>query len=329
MHAILVVTPYVAFGELIHQSLVHSNGDWEVSTCQSGEEALALCRAAPFTIAILDGDLADIPLPALGQALQSMGVRLAVFPPDNNPRSPLIAGLHAQAYLKKPFYLPGLLKKIRRLLAAPAQPGEKDQMPAERPPQPQKKAAASPPPPIKFIITDELLSSGVQLPDVVESEPPEFEPYLDPVEAEKVRQSWVAETGLAAVYTCVMVPRQPDHYLRFDLASALERWMRQISETNTWELIWLSIRPTHLEWTVRIPSEIAPAEMLEIYRHETSESLSAQFPAFAANDPGGNFWSPGQLVSPGERSLTRQQIYAFIAAAHPSPIRTSSLQNYA
>lgn len=353
--AILVLTPHAAFGELIRQSLARSSGDYDVRACQSSEDALALCRSMSFTIAILDADLADLSLPALGQTLQSLGMRLVVFPPQNNPHSSSIAGLNAQAYLKKPFYLPTLQKTINKLLAAPAGPGAPGGGEITGAAKRKKKNGRTAPAAADFSNTFELLTADF-LPAAIEADdPPEPEPTLNLAELEQVRKSWFKEVALAGakentaaaqtspepttnladtqpvkalkrsspipaevdtIYTCMLTPLQPDQYLRFDLASALERWMLQASAYENWPLLSLSIRPTHIEWTVRIPPGTAADEMLNYYREFTSKNIFLQFPVFTNNNPTQNFWAPNHLIQHGERSLTRQQIYAVVAASH-------------
>jgi hypothetical protein len=56
--------------------------------------------------------------------------------------------------------------------------------------------------------------------------------------------------------------------------------------------------------------------MLNYCREFTSKNIFLQFPVFANNNPTQNFWAPDHLIQRGERSLTRQQIYAVVAASH-------------
>jgi CheY-like chemotaxis protein len=361
-YAILVLTPHAAFGELIRQSLARNHEDYVVIACQSSDEALELCSSMPFTIAILDTDLADTPLPALGQALQALGMRLVVFPPQNNPRSPSIAGLNAQAYLKKPFYLPALLKTINKLLSIPANAETSSNNEFAAVVKPKRTSQEPEPTGVASYNTLELLTVEPLPVGVEEEDPPEPEPTLSLAELDQVRKSWIKEAELAQVgkpqvispaipapalnqadtqpikaaarsmpavieettiYTCMLTPLLPDHYLRFDLASALERWMRQASESEKWLLLSLSIRPTHMEWTVRISPGTTAEKMLSYFRDITSENIFRQFPVFVKDNPTQNFWAPEHLIQRGERSLTRQQIYALVTASHLSAFQPS------
>ena len=114
----------------------------------------------------------------------------------------------------------------------------------------------------------------------------------------------------------MLTPLQPEIYLRFDLASALERWMHQASMQEKWALLSLSIRPTHMEWTVRIPGATSAEKMLYYYREFTSTNIFLQFPVYTKDNPSQDFWALEHLIQRGERSLTRQQVYAVVAASH-------------
>jgi REP element-mobilizing transposase RayT len=282
-------------------------------------------------------------------------MRLIIFPPQNNPRSPSIAGLNAQAYLKKPFYLPTLQKTINKLLAAHTGPGAPGGGETTGAAKRKKKNEKTAPTAAVFSNTFELLTADFLPVAIDPDDPSEPEPTINLAELEQVRKSWSREAELDGgkentagvqtspeptanladtqpvralersspipaeadtIYTCMLTPLQPDHYLRFDLASALERWMRQASAYENWTLLSLSIRPTHIKWTVRIPAGTAADEMLNYCREFTSKNIFLQFPVFANNNPTQNFWAPDHLIQRGERSLTRQQIYAVVAASH-------------
>jgi CheY-like chemotaxis protein/REP element-mobilizing transposase RayT len=114
---VLVVTPYVALGRLIRQSLEHSA--YEVQVTESADDALELAAQVAFSVAILDADVADLSIVDLGQSLVTdyPDLRLVVIPPNNDPDSPLLDGLSPHAFLSKPFYLPDLLQTIESLLS--------------------------------------------------------------------------------------------------------------------------------------------------------------------------------------------------------------------
>ena len=114
---VLITTLHAPLGKMIRQVLEQNGYKAEVSL--SAAEAVALCQQRPFNIAILDFDLPDQPVSMLGPRLKRLypDLKLVIFPPENNPASPLLGEFTPDAFLNKPFYLPDLLSAISKLLA--------------------------------------------------------------------------------------------------------------------------------------------------------------------------------------------------------------------
>lgn len=119
---ILVATPHVAFSELIRQSLIESGG-YSVDVTSRGIGLVDRCRTGGYRILIMDSDLPDVSVVDMGRALinQLPDMRLALFPPGNDPKSLLLADFKPHAFLRKPFYLPDLLETVESLLPAPGE----------------------------------------------------------------------------------------------------------------------------------------------------------------------------------------------------------------
>lgn len=117
---ILVASPHLAFGELLRLSLEES-GQYRVRLVHSSAEARGSAGRAIFSLLILDADLKDSSFPELVREIheQQPQARLILIPPDNNPQHPTLAGLSADAYLNKPFYLPDLMETVEKLMAVP------------------------------------------------------------------------------------------------------------------------------------------------------------------------------------------------------------------
>ncbi len=107
----------MAFGDLIRLTL-EGEGNFRATRVSTGCEALAQCQFTPFTLAILDADLSDLPLPDLITAVQKLrpGIRLILVPPNSDPQNPAFTGLPSHGYLSKPFYLPDLVNIVMRAL---------------------------------------------------------------------------------------------------------------------------------------------------------------------------------------------------------------------
>lgn len=103
-HVILVVS---ADADFLHQIRSHleESGRYQVTGAVSAHEALNLANNNFFEVAILDGELNDIPLNSLSRdlaALQSE-LKVLVFPPDNNQQHPSLEGVLTNGFLSKPF----------------------------------------------------------------------------------------------------------------------------------------------------------------------------------------------------------------------------------
>lgn len=101
---ILVVSPDTEFLQQLRSHL-EEGGRYQVTVALSAHEALNLANGNFFEVAIVDGELDDIPVAAFTRdlaALQSE-LKILVFPPDNNPQHPVLEGMVANGFLTKPF----------------------------------------------------------------------------------------------------------------------------------------------------------------------------------------------------------------------------------
>jgi CheY-like chemotaxis protein len=115
---ILVVSPDAEFLQQIRSHL-EEGGRFQVIAASSAHEALNLANSDFFEVAILDGDIDDIPFVAFSRdlaALQS-DLKILVFPPDNNPHSPLLDGLVVNGFLTKPFSGPEIGQALTNLFS--------------------------------------------------------------------------------------------------------------------------------------------------------------------------------------------------------------------
>lgn len=120
---ILVASPHPTFGELLRLSLEECCA-YYVRLVQSCKEIEDISQRMNFDLALLDAELSDQPFPETVQRLMERfpNLKLIVFPPENNPQHPDMAGLRPHAYMNKPFYLPDLVEVIESLLSVPSAP---------------------------------------------------------------------------------------------------------------------------------------------------------------------------------------------------------------
>ena len=101
------------------QAHLQEGGRFSVVCVGSGKDAISTLEAENFDIAILDGEISDLPFVTLTRELVALSpnLRLLVFPPQNNSRHPALNGLLANGFLNKPFFGPEVSEKISKALS--------------------------------------------------------------------------------------------------------------------------------------------------------------------------------------------------------------------
>ena len=113
-------------------------------------------------------------------------------------------------------------------------------------------------------------------------------------------------------YTCLMIPRMPDHYLAGELAQRLGQWFPQCCLAFSWRLEGLSIRPDYVQWMVKVSPGISPGNMIRILRQRTSQNIFKQYTNLMNENPSGDFWAPGYLIVSGSQPPTTQLRREFV-----------------
>jgi DNA-binding response OmpR family regulator len=100
------------------QAHLQEGGRFSVVCVGSGKDALAALQAENFDIAILDAEISDLPFVTLTRELVALSpnLKLLVFPPQNNPRHPVLNGLLANGFVNKPFFGPEVSERIAKAL---------------------------------------------------------------------------------------------------------------------------------------------------------------------------------------------------------------------
>lgn len=114
-------------------------------------------------------------------------------------------------------------------------------------------------------------------------------------------------------YTCVLVPRLPQHYLTGELADRMAAWVQQLCLAFGWRLEGISIRPEYLQWTVQVAPAISPGNLVRIVRQRTSMHIFGHYPHLAEQNPSGDFWANGYLIVSGAQPPSAQLLRDYIA----------------
>jgi DNA-binding NarL/FixJ family response regulator len=100
------------------QAHLQEGGRYSVVCVECGKDALAALESEKYDIAILDGEINDLPFVTLTREMVALApdLKLLVFPPQNNPRHPVLTGILVNGYVNKPFFGPEVSEKISRLV---------------------------------------------------------------------------------------------------------------------------------------------------------------------------------------------------------------------
>ena len=122
-----------------------------------------------------------------------------------------------------------------------------------------------------------------------------------------------AAAGLSSLtYTCVLLPRFPDHFLTGKLADKLGDWVPQLCLAFGWRLERFSIRPLYIQWTVQVAPSFSPGQLIRLLREETSKRIYDLKPEYQSDNPSADFWAPGYLMLSGFLPPTQPMLHDFI-----------------
>lgn len=172
---------------------------------------------------------------------------------------------------------------------------------------------------------EEQKQGGGSLLIQVESEKPQpiiIEPDVDPLSdtrphvlrsVTRLNQLEPTSPALSLLnYTCVLVPRMPQHFLIGDTAEQLGQWVQNLCLAFGWRLEGISIRPEYLQWMVQVAPSVSPGNMVKIIRQRTSYYLFNAFEAYKQQNPSGDFWATGYLIISGPQPPSAQLLRDYI-----------------
>jgi REP element-mobilizing transposase RayT len=121
------------------------------------------------------------------------------------------------------------------------------------------------------------------------------------------------ETTLALnEFSCVLLPRDPQHFLTHAIAERLALTLPWIHANNGWHLTGISIRPQHLHWSVALPATTSPTSAIHEIMQLTSDQLIDAFPDLQYDAADQGFWAREYLAVSGTQSAPYSMIKAFM-----------------
>ena len=113
-------------------------------------------------------------------------------------------------------------------------------------------------------------------------------------------------------YTCLLLSRFDSNSLIADAAVCLQACLKEICTSFGWNLEFLTIEPTYLHWTVRVPPATSTAQIMKVVREQTSIKLLTDFPHLKRENQSDDFWAPGYLIFWGSQPHPIEIIQRFI-----------------
>jgi len=114
------------------------------------------------------------------------------------------------------------------------------------------------------------------------------------------------------LYTYVLIPRMPQHYLEGDLAYQLSKWLPQLCLAYAVRLEHLNVLPKRLHWTVTVAADISPDGLAQTMEKQLSTRIFEKFPDLKNTNPSGEFWAQGAFIT-SETNPSAEVIAAYIA----------------
>lgn len=160
-------------------------------------------------------------------------------------------------------------------------------------------------------------AAGVSQP---ESAQPAADPAVSsqpqsPAQPEKPTRDLLPEVDLKEkrqVFTCVLIPRLPEHTLVGELEKLLRWWAAALCADAGWRTVELKITNAALQWTLEAPAAESPGALVRLIRQQSSEQILSRFAEYSLPAGDGDFWAPGFLIVRGANPPMLDQIQEFI-----------------
>ena len=135
-----------------------------------------------------------------------------------------------------------------------------------------------------------------------------------PDEGEDIILEAIDQNLYDLTYTCLLLPRFGSHQLSGGIADCIQEVIEQVSVSFGWNLDFLQIDSSYLQWTVRVPPSIFTTYVVQIFRTHTSIRVFINFPQLG-EEQDNDFWAPGYLVFLGAQHNPVEIIDRYIRQA--------------
>jgi len=113
-------------------------------------------------------------------------------------------------------------------------------------------------------------------------------------------------------YTCLLIPRFPNHRLTGDLADYLPDWLQQTCISYGWRLEFVTADADYFQWGLRVTPSVPPGHFMQTIRSQISDFILSNFGRIRRENLSDDFWAPGYLVVLGAKPLPKEMIEQYI-----------------
>ena len=117
-------------------------------------------------------------------------------------------------------------------------------------------------------------------------------------------------------YTCLLIPGNPLHQLKGDLAELLPQWLKKICASYNWQIEFVTVNPDYFQWGLRVIPSTQTGQFMQKIRHATSELILSTFEQIRNKNSTNDFWASGYLVVLGTRPHPKEMIEQYIRMSH-------------
>ena len=131
-----------------------------------------------------------------------------------------------------------------------------------------------------------------------------------------------AHTTHRNMYHLVWIPKYRKKILVGNVKRRLEELLREIAETNGWEIHELNVQIEHVHMVVQLPPSISVSEAVQFFKGNSSRMIRKELPEVKRMLWGADFWADG-FFSETVGQCSEEVILNYVRNQKPSKFATS------
>jgi REP element-mobilizing transposase RayT len=113
-------------------------------------------------------------------------------------------------------------------------------------------------------------------------------------------------------YSCVLIPRLPDHKLEGVLKNLLKVEVARLCLAFGFRLEKVDVQTEYINWVVSVRPKISVLQVIKVIREQTSLLIFREYSRIKIENPSGDFWAPGYIIIHGRNLISGSILKRFI-----------------